>query len=154
MIFSGSEQLNRWVCHLLPRNSHGQSESTQHYRVQSDLNTCDLWDIWSEWWGDMARPKSPTFLHTYPPTYLPTYLPIYLTLGKHHIFKPAFPQNGGICICFLGGITFGWISGQFSQMGNFTLYFRHASISSTYPCPSVCKSAGWSHFRISNLWSP
>ena len=21
------------------------------------LETCDLWDIWSEWWGDMTRPK-------------------------------------------------------------------------------------------------
>ena len=29
-----------------------QSESSQHYRVT--LETCDLWDIWSEWWGDMT----------------------------------------------------------------------------------------------------
>ena len=21
------------------------------------LDTCDLWDIWSEWWGDMTWPK-------------------------------------------------------------------------------------------------
>ena len=21
------------------------------------LETCDLWDIWSEWWGDMTRPE-------------------------------------------------------------------------------------------------
>ena len=37
-------------------------ESSQHYRVNQE--TCDLWDIWSEW-----RNK-----------YLPTYLPIYLHL--------------------------------------------------------------------------
>ena len=35
---------------------------------------CDLWDIWSEWLGDMTWPKN-TYLHTYPPTYLPTYVP-------------------------------------------------------------------------------
>ena len=28
-----------------------------HYRVT--LETCDLWDIWSEWWGNMT---CPTFL--------------------------------------------------------------------------------------------
>ena len=39
------------------------------------LETCDLWDIWSEWWRNMAWPKN-TYLLTYPPpTYLPTYLP-------------------------------------------------------------------------------
>ena len=26
-----------------------------HYRVT--LETCDLWDIWSEWWGNMTWPK-------------------------------------------------------------------------------------------------
>ena len=31
--------------------------------------------------------------------------------------------------------------------------FRHASVSSTYPCKSVSKSVSKSHFRISNLWS-
>ena len=40
-----------------------------------------------------------------------------------------------------------WI---FHQKCTGTLIFRHASVSSTYPCPSV----RWSHFRISNLWSP
>ena len=40
-----------------------------HYRVT--LETCDLWDIWSEWWGDLILP--PTYLL---PTYLPTYLPV------------------------------------------------------------------------------
>ena len=33
------------------------------------LETCDLYDIWSEWWGDLTWPKKrPTY-------YLPTYLP-------------------------------------------------------------------------------
>ena len=35
----------------------------------------------------------------------------------------------------------------------FYYIFRHASVSSTYPCPSVSWSVSWSHFRISNLWS-
>ena len=38
------------------------------------LETCDLWDIWSEWWEHMTWPKIHTYLHTYPPTYLPTCL--------------------------------------------------------------------------------
>ena len=25
------------------------------------LETCDLWDIWSEWWGDTTWPKIPTY---------------------------------------------------------------------------------------------
>ena len=52
-------------------DSTNKSNLSQHYRVT--LETCDLWDIWSEWWEDMTWPKK-----TYPPTYLPTYLPIYL----------------------------------------------------------------------------
>ena len=24
---------------------------------RATLETCDLWDIWSEWWGDMTRPE-------------------------------------------------------------------------------------------------
>ena len=27
----------------------------RHYRVT--LETCDLWDIWSEWWGNMTWPS-------------------------------------------------------------------------------------------------
>ena len=42
-----------------------------HYRVT--LETCDLWDIWSEWWGDLIWPQNrPTY---YLPTYLPANLP-------------------------------------------------------------------------------
>ncbi len=40
----------------------------RHYRVT--LETCDLWDIWLEWWRDMTWLKN----STYPPTYLSTYL--------------------------------------------------------------------------------
>ena len=45
------------------------------------LENCDLWDIWSEWWGDMTWTKKYlfTYLHTYSPTYLPTNLPTSLT---------------------------------------------------------------------------
>ena len=28
------------------------------------LETCDLWDIWSEWWGDMTWPKQKTMTKT------------------------------------------------------------------------------------------
>ena len=50
LIFSCPEQLNRWPCPLVP-----WSESSQAYKVIT--HTCDLWDIWSEWRGDMTWPK-------------------------------------------------------------------------------------------------
>ena len=34
---------------------------------RATLETCDLWDIWSKWWGDMTWPKD-----------LPTHLPVHL----------------------------------------------------------------------------
>ena len=57
--------------------------------LRAILETCYLWDICSEWWGDMTWPRktylsedfpkiSPTNLSTYLPTYLPMYL-LYLT---------------------------------------------------------------------------
>ena len=47
--------------------THSLTHSTFTFDIQrATLETCDLWDIWSEWWGDMTR-KS-----TYPHTYLPT----------------------------------------------------------------------------------
>ena len=49
-----------------------------HYRVT--LETCDLWDIWSEWWGDMTWPKN-TYLPTYLPIHLPNYLSTYLCIS-------------------------------------------------------------------------
>ena len=42
------------------------NQSSQQYRVT--LETCDLWDIWSEWWGDTTWPKKTYIVHTYPPT--------------------------------------------------------------------------------------
>ena len=39
-----------WSVRLLPL-----SEFSQHYRVTPE--TFDLWDIWSEWGGDMTWPK-------------------------------------------------------------------------------------------------
>ena len=47
-IFSCPEQLNRWQCHWLTQGTF----TFDIYRVT--LETCDLWDIWSEWWGDMT----------------------------------------------------------------------------------------------------
>jgi hypothetical protein len=53
--------------HHSPRHSISHSttqslteESSKHYRVT--LETCDLWDIWSEWWGNMTWPKKWQFL--------------------------------------------------------------------------------------------
>ena len=68
-LFSCPEQLNRWPCHWL---THWLSDFLfWHYRVS--LETCDLWDIWSEWWGDMTWPKNlPTHIPTCHPTCPPT----------------------------------------------------------------------------------
>ena len=49
IFFSCPEQLNRWPC-------HGLTDSLSdfwfwHYTVT--LETCDLWNIWSEWWEDI-----------------------------------------------------------------------------------------------------
>ena len=38
--------------------------------LKAILETCDLSDIWSDWWGDMTWQDT-----TYPPTYLHAYLP-------------------------------------------------------------------------------
>ena len=51
-IFSCPEQLNRWP------QSVSQSLKTLLLDIQrATLETCDLWDIWSEWWEDMTWPK-------------------------------------------------------------------------------------------------
>ena len=67
-LFSCPEQLNRWPCHSLTDwVSEWVTFRFWHYSVA--LETCDLWDIWSEWWGDLIWPQNrPTY-------YLPTYLP-------------------------------------------------------------------------------
>ena len=51
--FSCPEQLNRWPCHWLTHSL------TVLLLLTLTLETCDLWDIWSEWWGNMTWP---TFL--------------------------------------------------------------------------------------------
>ena len=45
------------------------------------LETCDLWDIWSEWWEDMTWPKN---------TYLPTFFQLFSKLFSN--FFPTFFQ--------------------------------------------------------------
>ena len=42
ILFSCPEQLNRWPCHWLTD------------WLKAIPETCDLWNIWSEWWGDMT----------------------------------------------------------------------------------------------------
>ena len=75
LIFSCPEQLNRWPCHSL---THSLSDFWfWHYRVT--LETCDIWDIWSEcwdWWPDQIYLSN---LHTY---YLPTCLPTYMYIPR------------------------------------------------------------------------
>ena len=48
-VFSCPGQLNRWPCHSL---SHWLTFTFDIQRAI--LETCDHWDIWSEWWGDMT----------------------------------------------------------------------------------------------------
>ena len=50
----------------LPTNAL-QCTSIREHPKGAILETCDLWDIWSEWWGDMTWPKNL-------PTHLPTNL--------------------------------------------------------------------------------
>ena len=61
VFFSCPQQLNRWPCHSLTDSlSHFYF---WHYRVT--LETCDLWDIWSEWWGNMTWPSLWQFFWQY-----------------------------------------------------------------------------------------
>ena len=53
-----------------------------HYRVT--LETCDLWDIWSEWWGDMTWLKK---------TYLPTFCSALYDDETWHDQKICLPTN-------------------------------------------------------------
>ena len=53
--FSCPEQLNRWPCHWL---THWLTQGTLPIDIQRATHeTCDLWDLWSEWWGYMTWPK-------------------------------------------------------------------------------------------------
>ena len=55
LVFSCPQQLNRWPCHSVTQSlTDWQYFYFWHYRVT--LETCDLWDIWSEWWGNMTWP--------------------------------------------------------------------------------------------------
>ena len=59
-IFSCPQQLIRWPCHWLTDSlTHFYF---WHYRVT--LETCDLWDICSEWWEYMTWPKKLTKTNT------------------------------------------------------------------------------------------
>ena len=52
VVFSCPQQLNRWPCHWL---TNWLGEWPFDFDIQrATLETCDLWDIWSEWWGDMT----------------------------------------------------------------------------------------------------
>ena len=52
--FSCPEQLNRWPCHSLTQSVTDSLRTLLLDRKRATLETCDLWDIWSEWWGDMT----------------------------------------------------------------------------------------------------
>ena len=34
-----------------------ETNTFREHLQRATLETCDLWDIWSEWWGDMTWPK-------------------------------------------------------------------------------------------------
>ena len=62
------------------------SHSTFTFDIQrATLETCDLWNIWSERWGDMTWLKKdlPINIPTHLPTYIPTYLSTYLREHPH-----------------------------------------------------------------------
>ena len=64
LLFSCPQQLNRWPCHSVSHSlTHWRYFYFWHYRVTPE--TCDLLDIWSEWWGDMTWLKN-THIPTYP----------------------------------------------------------------------------------------
>ena len=53
--FRCPEQLNRWPCHWV---TESLTQGTLLIDIQrATQETCDLWDIWLEWWGDMNWPK-------------------------------------------------------------------------------------------------
>ena len=57
-VFSCPQQLNRWPCHWLTDSlTHWLSHSTFTFDIKrATQDTCDLWNIWSEWWGDLTWP--------------------------------------------------------------------------------------------------
>ena len=58
LFFSCPEQLNRWPCHSLTNSVTDWLTFT--FDIQrAILETCDHWDIWSEWWGDMTWLRNP-----------------------------------------------------------------------------------------------
>ena len=65
--FKSCDEPKGMLIFLAVQNSsltHWLTHSTFTFDIQrATLETCDLWDIWSEWWGDMTWLKK---------TYLPT----------------------------------------------------------------------------------
>ena len=72
------DRKNTYLLTYLPTYlpTHPPTSLTEHPQG-AILETCDFWDIWSEWWRDMTWPKKylPTYILTHLPTYPPTYLP-------------------------------------------------------------------------------
>ena len=64
--FSCPEQLNRWPCHSVTDwLTHSLTQGTLLIDIQrATQETCDLWDLWLEWWGDMNWPKKKTMTGT------------------------------------------------------------------------------------------
>ena len=108
-----------------------------------------------------------TIPHSHQTTKIPNSPPPYSgssSSSSYHKWPPSVSVTSDIkplqsnfnCHCHSG--TPEGYEGQ-SQNENWLLvmiglvFFRHASVFSTYPCKSVGKSVGPSHFRISNLWS-
>ena len=61
------------------------------------LETCDFWDIWSEWWWDMARPKKEIMTKTHTKTknkFGPNWKPLGFAIST------SSPTNHRKQICF------------------------------------------------------
>ena len=64
IIFSCPEQFNRWPCHSVTDWLTHSLRTLLIVIQRATLETCDLWDICSEWWEDMTWPKKMTKTNT------------------------------------------------------------------------------------------
>ena len=90
-----------YPCHWLTDSlTHSLTESLTHrgftfWHERAILETCDLWDIWSEWWRYMIWPRK--YLPTYIPIHLPTYPPTYLPASFTEHPQGAIPETCDLC---------------------------------------------------------
>ena len=107
------------------------TDSTFTFDIQrATPETCDLWDTWSEWWGNMTWP---TFWQS-PPTHPPNLPTSELHPSSRPFDAPSSPHLG-----------------TGSEFGSFTFWF--------YQCWSVSKAPPWWRYlkkkpiKVWNMWN-